>query len=116
VVKSPGSRWSETVGIPHQSSANGQIDPVEDDCVDLGQTEMNGDVREVRQDVGSVGVGARGSGVIGVRRNRRFTVPVRRRSSAKILWHGGDFWERKEGKRRRRAGDIRALSSGNWGP
>jgi hypothetical protein len=62
------------VGIPHRSSADGQIDPVEDDCVDLGQTERNGDVSEVRQDVGSVGVGARGSGVVGVRRNRRYTV------------------------------------------
>jgi hypothetical protein len=62
------------VGIPHRSSVDGQIDPVEDDCVDLGQTENNGDVSEVRQDVGSVGVGARGSGVVGVHRNRWFTV------------------------------------------
>jgi hypothetical protein len=53
VVKSPGSRWSETVGIPHRSSAGGWIDLVEDDCVDLGQTEMNRDVREVRKTMGS---------------------------------------------------------------
>jgi hypothetical protein len=48
VAKSTGSRWSETVGIPHRSFAGGRIDPVEDECVDLGQTEMNRDVREVR--------------------------------------------------------------------
>jgi hypothetical protein len=39
VAKSPGSRWSKTVEIPHRSSAGGRIDPVEDDCVNLGQTE-----------------------------------------------------------------------------
>jgi hypothetical protein len=74
VAKFAGSRWLDTVGIPHRSFAGERIDPVEDECVDLGQTEKNGDVKEVRQDVGSVGVGARGSGVVGVHRNRRFTV------------------------------------------
>jgi hypothetical protein len=39
-----------------------------------------------------------GDGDFSSSQNWRFTVPVRRRSGAKILWHGGDFWERKEGK------------------
>jgi hypothetical protein len=48
MAMSASLRWSETVGISHRSLAGGQIDPVDDECVDLGQTEMNGDVREVR--------------------------------------------------------------------
>jgi hypothetical protein len=71
VVKSPGSRWSETVGIPHRSSADGRIDPVEDDCVDLGQTETNRDVREVRKTMGSRGVLIAGVQVTCHRRNRQ---------------------------------------------
>jgi hypothetical protein len=48
VAKSTGSRWSETVGIPRRSFACGRIGPVEDECVGLGQTKTNRDVREVR--------------------------------------------------------------------
>jgi hypothetical protein len=83
------------VGIPHRSSTDGQIDPVEDDCVDLGQTEKNGDVSDVYQDVGSVGVGARGSGVVGVRRNRRHTVTGAADFGEESGQPGGDLSEGK---------------------
>jgi hypothetical protein len=90
--------------MPHRSSVDGQIDPVEDDCVDLGQTEKNGDVREVRQDVGSVGVGDRGSGVIGVRRNRRFTVIGAAGSGELFRRPGGMICRRMKGELERRRG------------
>jgi hypothetical protein len=53
VAKFAGSSWSESVGIPHWSSAGGWKDPFEDEGVDLGQTEIGGDVREVRKIMGS---------------------------------------------------------------
>jgi hypothetical protein len=46
VAKFAGSRWSETVGISHRSSASGRRDLVRDKGVDLGQTETSGDVRD----------------------------------------------------------------------
>jgi hypothetical protein len=55
VAKSAGSRWSETVGIPHRSSAGGRRDPVEDEGIDLGQTGTSEDVREVRKIMGVEG-------------------------------------------------------------
>jgi hypothetical protein len=55
VAKSTGSRWSETVGIPHRSLASGQRDLVGDEGIDLGQMGASGDVREVRKIMGSRG-------------------------------------------------------------
>jgi hypothetical protein len=55
VAKFAGSSWSESVGIPHRSSAGGRRDPFEDEGVDLGQTEASGDVREARKIMGSRG-------------------------------------------------------------
>jgi hypothetical protein len=106
VAKFAGSRWLDTVGIPHRSFAGGRIDPVEDECVDLGQTEKNGDVREVRQDVGSVGVGARGSEVVGVRRNRRFTVTATADSGELFRQPGGAIGSGARGEMARREGAI----------
>jgi hypothetical protein len=56
VAKFLGSRWSEIVGIPHRSSACRRIDPVEDECIGLGQTGTNEDVREVRFFMRSQGI------------------------------------------------------------
>jgi hypothetical protein len=71
VAKSAGSRWSETVGIPHRSSVGERRDLVEDEGVDLGQTGMSGDVREVQKIMGSRGVLIAGVQVTHRRRNRR---------------------------------------------
>jgi hypothetical protein len=112
VAKSLKSRWLDTVGIPHQSFAGGRIDPVEDECVDLRQTENNGDVREVRQGVGSVGVGTRGSGVVGVRRNRRFLQRYWRGSCEKFEQPGGMIWRGKKGEGR---GECGLYIGTGWG-
>jgi hypothetical protein len=69
------STWAQDLAVAHE-----HLVP--------GHAQANNDVWEVRQDVGSVGVGARGSGVVGVRRNRRFSpsVAAAMAGCARLLW------------------------------
>jgi hypothetical protein len=69
LARSARSRWSGARAIIRRSSARGQRGSVVDEYVDLGRTETNQHVREVRQKRGRRIEPERGQGNAWVHRN-----------------------------------------------